>query len=88
MRVPVQRQGALVDPAPPGSLPRHRPLLDAQLFVVGFHPAQAPLLGAPQRPQPLGRLIGLPRRDSQGMLGQHQPLPSRRTLPTTPPASF
>jgi hypothetical protein len=42
----VQGQGALVDPAPPGILPRHRPLLGAELGVVGFHPAQMPLLDA------------------------------------------
>jgi hypothetical protein len=52
----------LVDPAPPGILPRHRPLADEQLFVVGFHPTQVALLGPPQQPQPLGSLIGLPGR--------------------------
>jgi hypothetical protein len=56
----VQGQGVLVDPAPPGILPGHRPLLPPQVGVVGFQPAQVPLLGPAQPPEPLGRLVGLP----------------------------
>jgi hypothetical protein len=40
----VQGQGALVDPPPPGRLPGHRALLQPEFLVVGFQPAQAPLL--------------------------------------------
>ena len=83
----VQGQGMLVDPAPPGILLRHRPLPDAQLFVVGFHPAQVPLLRPSQDAEPLGRLVGLPAGGLECVLGQHQPLPGSRTFPT-PPASF
>jgi hypothetical protein len=77
----VQGQGALVDPPPPGSLPRHRPLLDAQVGVVGFQPAQVPLLRPPQHPQPPGGLVGLPGRGSQRVLGQHQPVPGGLEVP-------
>jgi hypothetical protein len=73
----VQGQGALVDSAPPGILPRHRPLLSAQVGVVGFHPALVPLLGTAQDAEPLGRLVGLAGGRAQPMLGQHQPLPDR-----------
>jgi hypothetical protein len=82
----VQGQGVLVDSAPPGILPRHRPLLDPQVGVVGFQPAQVPLLGPPQQPQPLGRLISLPGGRPQRLLGQHQPLPDGGQLPPTAPA--
>jgi hypothetical protein len=67
----VQGQGALVDPASPGGLAQHRVLLDAQLAVVGFQPAQPPLLGAPQDAQPLSGLVGLPGGRVKRMLGQH-----------------
>ncbi|HEX8134397.1 MAG TPA: hypothetical protein VF880_13330 [Actinomycetes bacterium] len=48
---------------------------------MGFQPAQAPLLRAPQYPQPLGRLIGLPGRRSHGVLGQRQPIPGGLEVP-------
>jgi hypothetical protein len=74
----VQHQRALVDPLPPGSLPQHGALLDAQLGVVGFHPAQVPLLRAPQDAQPLGGLVRLPGRGLDRMLGQRQLILGRR----------
>jgi hypothetical protein len=77
----VQHQGALVDPPPPGILPRHRPLLQPQLLIVGFQPAQAPLLRPPQQPQPLGRLVSLPGRGRQRVVGQRQPVPGALELP-------
>jgi hypothetical protein len=55
--------------------------LDAQLGVVGFHPAQVPLLRAPQQPQPLGGLVGLPGRGPQRVLGQRQPIPGVLEIP-------
>jgi hypothetical protein len=71
----VQRQGALVDPPPPGRLPRYCAFLDAQVGVVGFQPAQAPLLRPPQHPQPLRRPVGLPGGGLERVLGQGQPVP-------------
>ena len=65
----IQGQRPLVDPAPPGILPRHRPLTDPQVGVVGFHPALMALLGAAQYAQPLGRLVGLPGRRAKRVLG-------------------
>jgi hypothetical protein len=56
----ADRAPPMVDPASPAKLAGHGVLLDAQLGVVGFHPAQVPLLGAAQDAQPLGRLVGLP----------------------------
>jgi hypothetical protein len=81
----VQRQRALVDPAPPGVLPRHRPLPEAQVGVVGLHPAQVPLLDPAQQPESLGRLVGPPAGGLERMLGQHQPLPRGGQLSPTPP---
>jgi len=60
----VQGQGALVDPPPPGVLPGHRPLLHPQLGVVGFHPAQVPLLGPPQDAHSFGGLVRLAARSA------------------------
>jgi hypothetical protein len=76
----------LVDPPPPGILPRHRHLSDPQVGVVGLHPAQVALLGPAQDAEPLGRLVRLPSGGPQRVLGQHQPLPSRGQVPPTPPA--
>jgi hypothetical protein len=44
------------------------------------------LLGPPQQPQPLGRLVRLPSGGPQRVLGQHQPLPGGSHVPPTPPA--
>jgi len=52
--------------------------------VVGFHPAQVPLLGPPQDPQPLGGLVSLAAGGAQGMVGQHQPLLGPGQLPPPP----
>ena len=77
----VQGQGALVNPPPPGILPGHRPLPDPQVGVVGFHPAQMPLLHPAQDAEPLGGLVGLSAGGLERVLGQHQPLPGRGQLP-------
>ena len=71
----VQGQGALVDPASPGILPGHRPLLGTKVGVVGLHPAQVALLRSTKHAQPLGGLVGLPGRGPGGVLGQRQPIP-------------
>jgi hypothetical protein len=76
----------LVDPPSPGILPHHRPLLEAQVGVVGLQPAQVPLLGTAQDAEPLGRLVGLPGGRAQPVLGQHQPLPGRAQVPPVSPA--
>jgi hypothetical protein len=53
---------------------------------VGFQPAHAPPLGAPQQPQPLGGLVGLAGGGLERVLGQHEPLLSRGQLPPVAPA--
>jgi hypothetical protein len=83
----VQHQRALVDPPPPGTFPRHRALLDAQLGVVGFHPTRVPLLRPAQDAQPLGSLVGLPGRGPDRMLSQRQPILGGRQVPPPSPAS-
>jgi hypothetical protein len=77
----VQHQRALVDLATPAKLPGECTLLEAQLLIVGFHPTQVPLLCAPQQPQPLGGLVGLPGRGLERVLGQRQPVPGGVEVP-------
>jgi hypothetical protein len=71
----------LVDPPPPSRLPHDGAFLDAQVLVVGFQPAQVPLLGAPQQPQPLGRLVSLPGGGLERVLGQGQSVPGGGKVP-------